>query len=284
MPTSFLSEDQRRRFGRFAEDPDEGQLAGSFHLDQTARRQTMAAKGARNRIGWAVQLGTVRYLGTFLNNPEDVPAVVVDYVADQLGLDPAEFAGYGTKEHRWDHQDQIRKGYGYTKFEFDQWFALARWMYQRAWIGSERPTLLFDLATKRLVDKKVVLPGVTVLERLVSGSRERAEKRLWATLAAAPTEEQAAGLQGLVVVPAGKRLSELDRLRRSPRDITARGVGKALERYEALKTSAGRRGICPRYPRDGSRPWCGSRGPPARRRSPTLAGTGARPPWWRSRR
>ncbi|MFF4580005.1 DUF4158 domain-containing protein [Streptomyces sp. NPDC001389] len=24
----------------------------------------MAAKGARNRIGWAVQLGTVRYPGT----------------------------------------------------------------------------------------------------------------------------------------------------------------------------------------------------------------------------
>ncbi|MEU8576470.1 hypothetical protein [Streptomyces asoensis] len=37
-------------------------------------------------------------------------------------------------------------------------------------------------------------------------------------------------MQGLVVVPAGKRLSELDRLRRSPRDITARGVGKALFR------------------------------------------------------
>jgi TnpA family transposase len=239
VPTNFLSEDQRRRFGRFAEDPDEGQLAGSFLLDQTARRRAMAAKGARNRIGWAVQLGTVRYLGTFLDNPEQVPGIVVDYVAEQLGLPPAEFAGYGTKEARWDHQEQIRQGYGYTKFEFDQWFALARWMYQRAWIGSERPTLLFDLATKRLVDKKVVLPGVTVLERLVSGSRERAEKRLWATLAAAPTQEQAASLQGLVVVPVGKRLSELDRLRRSPRDITARGVGKALERYESLNAFGG---------------------------------------------
>jgi hypothetical protein len=175
VPTNFLSEDQRRRFGRFAEHPDEGQLAGSFLLDQNARRRAMAAKGARNRVGWAVQLGTVRYLGTFLDNPEDVPAVVIDYVAEQLGLEAAEFAGYGTKEHRGDHQEQIRQGYGYTKFEVDQWFTLARWMYQRAWIGSERPTLLFDLATKRLVDKKVVLPGVTVLERLVSGSRERAE-------------------------------------------------------------------------------------------------------------
>lgn len=72
----------------------------------------MAAKGARNRIGWAVQLGTVRYLGTFLDNPEQVPSVVVDYVAEQLGLDPAEFAGYGTKEARWDHQEQIRTGTG----------------------------------------------------------------------------------------------------------------------------------------------------------------------------
>ncbi len=80
---------------------------------------------------------------------------------------------------------------------------------------------------------------MTVPERLVSGSRERAEKRLWATLAAAPTEEQATGLQGLVVVPVGKRLSGLDRLRRSPRDITARGVGKALERYEALNAFGG---------------------------------------------
>ncbi|OIJ99290.1 hypothetical protein BIV25_09690 [Streptomyces sp. MUSC 14] len=239
MPTNFLTEDQRKRFGRFTEGPDEGQLAGSFLMDQTARRRAMAAKGARNRLGWALQLGTVRYLGTFLDNPEEVPTVVVDYVAEQLGLEAGDLAGYGAMEHRWDHQEQIRTAYGYTKFEFDQWFTLARWMYQRAWIGSERPTLLFDLATKRLVDKKVVLPGVTVLERLVSGTRERAEKRLWATLADAPTPEQAAQLQQLVVVPSGKRISELDRMRRSPRDISARGVGKALERYESLNALGG---------------------------------------------
>ena len=58
---------------------------------------------------------------------------------------------------------------------------------------------------------------------------------MWATLASSPTAEQAERLQQLVVVPAGKRLSELDRLRRSPRDISARGVGKALERYESLR-------------------------------------------------
>ena len=48
-------------------------------------------------------------------------------------------------------------------------------------------------------------------------TRERAERRLWATLPAAPTPTQAKQLQQLVVVPTGKRLSELDRLRRRVR-------------------------------------------------------------------
>ncbi|MGW0884698.1 Tn3 family transposase [Streptomyces sp. NPDC002671] len=239
MPVNFLSEEQRRRYGRFTEVPDEGQLAGFFLLDQTARRRAAAANGSRNRLGYAIQLGTVRYLGTFLDDPEDVPEVVVEYVAEQLGLSVTAFAGYGSRKARWEHQEEIRATYGYTKFEFAQWFSLARWMYQRAWIGSERPTLLFDLATKRLLDHQVLLPGATTLERLVSGTRERAEKRLWATLAAAPSAEQAEWLQQLVIVPSARRVSELDRLRRSPRDISPRGVLKALERYDALKTFGG---------------------------------------------
>lgn len=85
MPTNFLSDEQRKRFGHFTEDPDEGQLAGSLLLDQTARLRAMAARSVRNRIGWALQLGTLRYLGTFLENPEDVPAVVVGYVAEHAG-------------------------------------------------------------------------------------------------------------------------------------------------------------------------------------------------------
>jgi hypothetical protein len=81
VPVNFLTEEQRNRYGRFNADPDEAQLGGFFHLDAAARRRAMAARGARSQIGWAVQLGTVRFLGTFLPNPEAVPTVVVDYVA-----------------------------------------------------------------------------------------------------------------------------------------------------------------------------------------------------------
>lgn len=231
MPVRFLTDEQRRRYGRFNAPPDEVQLGGFFHPDADARRRALAAHGRRNQLGFAVQLGTVRFLGVFLVDPTDVPAVVVDQVAEQLGLDADDLKGYGEREARWNHQAQIRDVYGYETFGPGQWWALARWLYLRAWHTNERPSVLFDLATNRLVEGKVLLPGVTVLERLVAGVREQTAARQYRLLAAAPSPAQRTVLEQLVVVEAGRRVSRLDRLRRSPTDVSGAGVVRALDRY-----------------------------------------------------
>lgn len=76
-----------------------------------------------------------------------------------------------------------------------------------------------------------------MLERLVAGIRERTAARQYRLLAAAPSPHQRLALEELVVVEAGRRVSRLDRLdrlRRSPTDISGAGVVKALDRYAEI--------------------------------------------------
>ena len=130
MPVSFLSEDQTNRFGRFTGEPTPEQLARFFHLDDADKQVVALRRGDHHRLGFAIQLGTVRFLGTFLEAPQEAPLGVVANVAHQWSIgDPSCYAQYCIGEQRWEHAAEIRKRYGYT--DFSEWpvqFRLNRWL------------------------------------------------------------------------------------------------------------------------------------------------------------
>ena len=227
----------RSPYGRYTADPTPAQLARFFYLDPADRALVDVRRRDHNRLGFAVQLCTVRYLGTFLPHPTDVPLVVAGHLAAQLGIDPEVLAAYAGRDatHR-EHAAQIRATYGYTDLSDPAARAdLQRWLHARTTLASDGPGLLFDLATARLLAAKVLLPGPTVLTRVIAAARQQAATELWQTLAAAVTPAQRNKLLTLLVVPRGERTSALDRLRRAPTRVTATGMLAALARLAEIR-------------------------------------------------
>ena len=110
MPVNFLTKEQQESYGRYNVDPSEAQLARYFYLDDNDMNLINQRRGERNRLGFALQLGTVRFLGTFLVNPTEVPTIVVDYLAKQLDITNKEcISRYGEGETHWDHAAEIKR-------------------------------------------------------------------------------------------------------------------------------------------------------------------------------
>lgn len=237
MPVSFLTAEQERRYGRYAGEPSTDQLARHFHLDDADHEVIGAKRWDHMRLGFAVQLGTVRFLGTFLDEPDGVPAGVVADLARQLDIaDPTCLARYAVGRARWQHAREIRERHGYR--EFADPFArcrLTRWLYALCWTGTDRPSVLFDRATAWLVTEKVLLPGASALERLVARIRARAGRRLWRALARDVTGEQRQQLDALLVAGEGGRPSVLDRLRDGPYLRSGAELSRAVARLDEVQ-------------------------------------------------
>jgi hypothetical protein len=133
---------------------------------------------------------------------------------------------------------KIRDAYGFRVFEDPEAAAGFRvFLEGRAWTHAEGPYRLFEQAAGWLRRNRVLLPGISVLARLVVSARDGAAERMYRSLASAAAAADPAlpaRLRGLLVVQDGRRVSVLERLRAAPRRTSGRAMTGALDRVSEV--------------------------------------------------
>ena len=114
-------------------------------------------------------------------------------------------------------------------------FFLMRQIYARAWLTQESSLVLFDYATTWLVNRKVLLPGATVLERLIAQIVNRANSRLWQKMVTMIDSQGRNRLQKLLLVDKGERFSRLELLRQSATRSSSPEIKRSIQRLERIR-------------------------------------------------
>jgi TnpA family transposase len=226
MPVEFLTDDEAAAYGRYVGVPSRAELERVFFLDDEDRALIEHRRGDHMRLGFGLQLVTVRYVGMFLEDPLDVPVVVLDFVAEQLNIaDPSCVKRYTERaKTRFDHQWEIRRVCGLTEFAAVE-AELRAWVAARSWTSGDGPKAIFTDAVGWLREREVLLPGVSTLVRLVARVRDDTTRRLWGVVEGLLTAGQRSVLDQLLEVPPGSRVSDLERWRKGP---PPRGSGPAM--------------------------------------------------------
>lgn len=179
MAVEFLSDQQAAQYAAFNGAPSRAELERYFFLDDSDLGKVQAKRRAHNRLGFAVQLTSVRYLGRFMPDPRQVPAEVAEYLAEQLGIaDASCLKEYGERDGTArTHAGEIQEAGGWRDFAKVR-DDLSEWLDARAWTTGDGPKSLFDAAAGWLRERRVLLPGASRLARLVGTVREAANQGL----------------------------------------------------------------------------------------------------------
>lgn len=231
----FLSARQRSRPIVLPEHLADEELARDWTLSSDELYALTDLVSQKYRLVNAVQLCTVRLFGRFLKEPSQTPPAIVAFLAGQLGetapltvLVPTRGATLRVQ------QKKLLQLVGFHRLNAESRSELESWLAEQARDG-KTPATLFQHAERRLLRKKVLLPGPVVLERLVNAVCARTQQELLVSIHAQLSPDMRSSLDELLTVPEGEQRSFFYRLKEYPPSPTVTSIKKYLGRYRALQ-------------------------------------------------
>ena len=196
-------------------------------------------RGGHNRLGFALQLCAFRYPGRLLAAGEAIPLNVLCFIAAHLGMRAEDLDAYAVREEtRREHLAKLRRIYGYRMFSGRCARDLKVWLENEAEAARSNEGLARRFA-EECRRRQVILPGLSILERLCAGALVAAERRIETRIAAGLDDAMRMRLDRLLTLAAYRgsgRRREPVRLVAPVRGGPERGrLNALLDRLEFLQ-------------------------------------------------
>lgn len=232
-PEQFLS--QRKRYQPIA-------LPQEFSDEEMGRDWTLSEEDCTevckyrksSRLYLAVQLCAVRLYGRFIPHVEDVSPRIINHLGSQLDLPPSLTLQVADREATYlEHRKTILTYLGFQKFDEAAQAQLTTWLAERTRQGM-LPDELFQQAEQHLLTCRILLPGPSVLERLIIHVAAEGQAHLFTSLYERLSPDLRRAIDQLLAVPEGEQRSYFYQLKEYPPAATISSLQAYLKRYQAV--------------------------------------------------
>jgi len=235
MPVRFLSDVDRLRLSNFPEELLEVDFAVHYRLTLDDVTRIRRRRGDANRLGFALQLCTLQFLGFIPDDLTTPPASIMAYLARQLETSPLALDEYAYRDQtRSDHLTEAMQALGFRWPGLDDLAHLGAWLLERA-LEHDRSMVLFQMAAEHLRSLKLVRPGVSVVERMVASARDQADNETHRRISPVLTEELTTSLDALLVPDEALKRTPLTWLRTPATSMTPDAIRMELRKLEFVR-------------------------------------------------
>ncbi|MEV0111562.1 Tn3 family transposase [Nocardia sp. NPDC050799] len=236
MATRVFADEELARLREFPEIGRE-ELFRFFTLSPTdlAFVDPGRGRGPADRLGIAIALCTLPWLGFVPDRVVTAPPVAVARLAEQLRVDGTEIRSYGRRaQTRTDHLRLVAQYLGWRAAGSLELKELDEFLLARA-MEHDSPTLLFRLGCEYLISARVIRPGPVSMVERIAHAREQAQRETYDRLAHEFTPARCAELDALLVTDASLGVSRLRWLSTGPVEASAAAVRAEVDKLAFLR-------------------------------------------------
>ena len=216
--------------------PDAEELLVRHHsLDERDLAAVNTARTPETRLGYALQLCCLRYPGRHLRRGELLPGPMLSHIAEQIDVDADVIAGFARRVNtRYDQLVAVKTRFGYVDLSKPVRAALGPWLEERA-TGLTDGRALLTLLLDELRARKIVIPGITVVERMTAEAMHVAESRMIASIDYSLDASTRARLDALVNEKTNERQSRFSWLREPSPRVSSASLLEILDKIELVR-------------------------------------------------